>query len=487
MLCSSPTLHSALLALILGALGTAWAAPLDLDPSDPPILLGAGPHGGRLIQLGEHRPIEALAAVILTQEPGLSPPHPNAEPLGSSGRSWRIPTTSVAHAVDLGLHLRQRPGVRTALPDLVLHPAPAEFSDPRYPSQWYLADLDMPELYAISLGDPQIRVAVIDSGIDLDHPDLDDAFDAPYDAYDDDGDPRPDPGVFCQGSDTQICDHHGTSVAGIIGARADNGLDIVGLCPECTLLPIRMIGPGGGTLGRDVAAFEHAIDHDAAIINNSWGFTQATSVPAPLADVVRRAATESRGGRGALILFAAGNDDREIRDDELQAMPEVLNVSATDRYGLPTAYTNRGASVDLAAPSATVTLQAGEGVTTTFGGTSAAAPVVAGLAAWALSVDPELTAAELQDLMIRASVPSPLVTADQNGHHPIYGYGVISGPLLRELVAPSPEPEPEPRACGCDHGPGPLPAAFTLALLLFARRRSTPHPATPEPLHVPDR
>ncbi len=461
------------LLLVVACATPALAAPLDLDPAALPHVDPPAADGSAWVRFDGEPPVLALPALIVSQDADLPPPHPEAVPLGPSGRSWRVPAASVADAVALGARLRARPGVRAALPDLVLERARTTFDDPRYGSQWYLEVLEMEPLYAVSTGDPDVRVAVVDSAIDLDHPDMAGAFVDPLDAWSDDDDPRPDPGVYCPDARMEICDHHGTSVAGIIGARAGNGRDIVGLCPECTVVPIRMIGPGAGTLGRDVAAFEHAIAADVAVINNSWGFTQAIAVPAPLAEVVRRAATEPRGGLGALVIFAAGNDDREIRADELQAMPEVLTVSATDRYGLPTAYTNRGASVDLAAPSATVTLEAGGGVTTTFGGTSAAAPVVAGLAAWAVSVDPSLSAEDLREVLLASTVPSPLVTHDANGHHPVYGLGEISAARLRDLLAPEPEPEPdEGRACACAHtAPGAAAWIALLALGVAARRR----------------
>ncbi|MFO0003217.1 MAG: S8 family serine peptidase, partial [bacterium] len=140
-------------------------------------------------------------------------------------------------------------------------------------------------------------------------------------------------------------------------------------------------------------------------MNNSWGFTEAIPVPDTLAEVIRRAATEPRDGLGALVVFAAGNDNRTIEDDELQALPEVLCVSATDSYGYPTNYTNTGPSVDVAAPSATVSIAPEEGTTTTFGGTSAAAPVATGLAAWAVSQDPSLSAAELMELLEVSAEP----------------------------------------------------------------------------------
>lgn len=401
------------------ALLTAQAAPgWQLDLAHPPVSLG----GGSFRYPGGHV-LSTLPAVVVSIRPGAAPPD-GAEWLG--GRSYRLPTDTAQQAIDLSLQLQASAAYATVFPDVVLpRRRAAMFSDPGYEGQWYLEELGAEALFSFSLGSAETRVAVLDSGIDIAHPDLAPAVDAPYDAWSDDDDPSPDEDEFCY-SGGGICDEHGTAVSGIIAARADNDAGIVGLCPECTLVPVKLLGEGSGAMSADIASFEHAIAQDVAVINNSWGFTRSIPVPAPLAEVIDRAATEPRGGLGAVVVFAAGNDDRDISDDELQALDSVLCVSATDRYGQPTAYTNQGASVDLAAPSATVTIAPGGEIITTFGGTSAAAPVVSGVAAWLLSVRPELSAAEVREILIDSAVPSPLVTSDEDGHHPIYGYGELS-------------------------------------------------------------
>jgi subtilisin family serine protease len=367
--------------------------------------------------------------------------------------------------------------VRFAEPDVLLPVVARDWDDPSRGGQWYADDLGMETLWALTLGDPAVRVAVIDSGIDLSHPDLASAVAAPYDALDDDDDPNPscpDP------EDVRTCDSHGTSVSGVSLARANNGSGIVGMCPACTLVPIRLIGDGSGSmLSSTVRAFEHAIATDAAVINNSWGFTRHYTLPDTLRDVIHRAATEGRGGKGALVVFAAGNDDRELLDDEMEAMPEVLCVSATDSYGYPTNYTNHGNAVDVAAPSATVTIWPGGGTTTTFGGTSAAAPVVSGLAGWAASVNPELTAAELLELFVDSARPSPLVPTPEDGHDAYYGYGEIDAQAILEAVAPAvaASGEEKPGGCGCATGGSAPAGASLLGTLLggwLARRRHTP-------------
>lgn len=167
---------------------------------------------------------------------------------------------------------------------------------------------------------------------------------------------------------------------------------------------------------------------------------------------IHRAATLPRDSKGALVVFAAGNDDREILDDEVEALPDVLCVSAVDSYGRWTNYTNRGATIDVSAPSATVTLSVNGGTMVNFGGTSAAAPVVSGLAAWIASVAPELTAAELMELLVSTAVQSPRITPDENGFHEIFGWGIVSPHAILERLFPPADPDAGPDA-GLDAGP----------------------------------
>ncbi len=380
--------------------------------------------------------------LILTLDKGAEPP-PGAVHLG--GPSWAI------HG-DLP-EIRAWPGVRFVEPDVLLPIAPRAWDDPARGGQWYADQLGMEELWAVSTGNAEVRVAVIDSGIDIAHPDLAPAVLAPYDALDQDEDPSPP----CRNPETD-CDTHGTSVSGVILARGNNGEGIVGMCPDCTLVPIRMLGEaGGGSLSTTIRAFEHAIENDVAVINNSWGYTEHVAVPRTLSEVIRRASTEGRGGKGALVVFAAGNADRELLADEMEALPEILCVSATDSYGYPTNYTNYGDPVDVSAPSATVTITPGGGTTTTFGGTSAAAPVASGIAAWAAAQDPDLTAAELRELVVATAVPSPLVPPSEDGHDAYYGYGEIDAQAILARFYPDgvadAEDEPGAGGCGCaSHG-----------------------------------
>lgn len=442
---------------------------LDLDPTHLPDVVDERTDGSATLRF-DAISLRAQPAVVVATLAGAGAPAVGATPLGASGRTWRVPTRDVAAALDLAVALAADPRVIAAFPDVIL-PKVRRGDDPERGAQWYLDELDMAPLFSLTYGDPAVRVAVLDSGIDIAHPDLAAGIADPYDAHDDDDDPSPIPGEYCQ-SGTEICDEHGTAVSGIIGARADNGVGIVGMCADCTIVPIKLLGEDGGAISADIRAFEWAIDHDAWVINNSWGFVNATPVPGPLAEVIRRAATEGRDGLGIVVVFAAGNDDREVGDDEMQAMPEVVCVGAIDRYDNPTAYTNEGDSLDVAAPSATYSLAPEGGYTGNFGGTSAASPVVAGLAGWILSVDPSLTAVEVRELLVSTALEDPRVTFDDEGHHPVYGYGIIDPAAILAVLQPD-GPEAEvPKGCACDT-PGHAPwGLVALLALVGVRRRS---------------
>ncbi len=459
------TLSLVMASTLMASTPGAAASPLRFDPSAPPLHVGVSA-GRPVYRFAPGVDLPVRPGVVFTVAEGVEPPE-GAEWLG--GPSWLLPASDPIATATL---LAGIPGVAHVFPDVLLPQAPTavSFDDPSYGGQWYLEALEMERLFERSMGGAETRVAVIDSAIDIDHVDLAAAVLSPYDAWSDDEDPSPDPGEYCADGGDAICDEHGTSVSGVIVARANNGAGIVGMCATCTLVPIKLLGEGEGTpLSADIRAFEHAIALDVAVINNSWGFTTSMPVPETLAEVIHRAATEPRDGLGALVVFAAGNDDRTIRNNEMQALEDVLCVSASDSYGYPTNYTNIGPAVDVAAPSATVTLAPEDGVTTTFGGTSAAAPVASGLAAWAAAQDPTLSAADLMELLETTAVASPYIAVDETGRNDTYGWGGISAVGVLEALYPVDDPAPVdeevPAACGCAT---PTPPSFWLALAPLA-------------------
>jgi MYXO-CTERM domain-containing protein len=408
-------------------------------------------------------------------------------PLMPSAGLWLVEDAWGGDGVDVARRLRSAPGVargvRHASPNLYLHRKAFGGhtpSDPRYPGQWFFQNLKMPEAWGLTLGDPKTTILVIDTGCDLTHPDLVSKLDPGIDVVDNDMDPSPDPAE--KGS------AHGTSCAGLAGAATDNGVGIAGACPACRLRCVRLITDTAVPISADVDAFQFAITVDAAVVSNSWGYTQPMPVPKSIADAINNVFDHGRGGRGALVLFAMGNDDRTVGDDELEGVRGVLGVGAINNLDEQTPFTNSGNPVDLVAPTGTLTTDiAGPGgedpgdYTSLFGGTSSACPVAAGIAALLVSAAPDRTSAELYDILVKTARPAPFATPDAEGHDLIYGYGIIDPVKALHAVLDPPDAgadaggggETQGAGCSCRAAPSPASSAwlYAAALALAALRR----------------
>lgn len=343
-------------------------------------------------------------------------------PLLPSRGLWLAEDTTGGDGLDVAMR------VHGAVPNLYLRVrAKGEDytpSDPRFGGQWYFQNLGMPEAWGMTLGSADTTVVVVDTGCDLDHPDLAAKMDPGRDVVDDDDDPS------YLGSDSGA--EHGTECAGLIAAATDNGEGIAGGCPECRLRCVRFLSDEPVPLSADVDAFQFALEVGADVVSNSWGFVEPTPVPGPLREAIQEVATQGRGGLGAIVVFAAGNDDRELGDDELEAVPGVLCVGAINNFDDATPFTNRGRAIDLVAPTGTLTTDISGSAgsdptdyTSLFGGTSSACPVVAGIAGLLVSAAPDRTGPELTEILIRTARAAPYAVPDEDGHDPLFGYGIV--------------------------------------------------------------
>lgn len=352
-------------------------------------------------------------------------------PLMPSAGLWLVADTAGGDGVDLAqrLHGEQPlPGIRGAIPNLHLHrktKAAHTPNDPSYPGQWFWKNLSMPEAWGRTLGDASVTVVVVDTGCDLQHPDLIDKLDPGRDVVDGDDDPTPP--VPNDGA------AHGTACAGLVAASTDNNLGIAGGCPACRLRCVRLLADTATPLSADVDAFQFAFDTNAAIVSNSWGFVDPMPVPKSLETAINNVFDNGRSGKGALVIFAMGNDARVVGDDELEAVRGVLAIGAINNFDEKTSFSNTGNAVDLVAPTGTLTTDiTGPGgtdptdYTSLFGGTSSACPVAAGVAGLLVSVAPEKTSQELYDILIASARPAPFATPDDKGHDQEYGYGIIN-------------------------------------------------------------
>lgn len=382
--------------------------------------------------------------------------------LMEDARLWVV-ASDTEDAVALTTRLQSRSELVMAAPDLYLpirtHSITLPPDDPRYPGQWYLETIRAESAWALSSGHPDVAVAVVDTGCDVDHPDLAANLLPGRDVVDDDDDPTFTPGTSSS--------HHGTAVAGLVAAVANNGEGIVGVCPECRMRCVRLFAERGALTrsSQIVAAFEFARTTGAAVVVNSWGFGDGESTPRAVADAIETLSTEGRGGLGAVVVFAAGNENRTIEPQELQAQPNVVAVGSTNNFDESSPFSNNGPAVDIVAPTGTLTTDptgaagvSDDGYSNTFGGSSSAAPIVAGVVALMAAANPTATAAELTDALLSSARPAPFATPDADGHDVLYGYGIVDARAALLAITGRTEPRDGGVAAAPDAGVSPVDA-----------------------------
>jgi hypothetical protein len=332
-----------------------------------------------------------------------------------------------------------------------------ELDDPLLPRQWYVSRTRVFDAWPVLPPLAAVRVAIIDSGIDLGHPDLAGRVLAAR--------------SFVGGSarDTQ---GHGTIVAGIVAARSGNGVGIAGLAPSVELIVAKVVAPDRSISVRaEVRAIRWAVDQGARVINMSLGGLRDPLVPSrddfseAEAEAIRYAVS-----KGVLVVAAVGNGDQAPREPwpfatYPAALPHVVGVSALGRSGASPSFSNRDRIYnDLAAPGVeivstfprTLTAQRDgcleQGYTPCASdefvdpeGTSFAAPQVTAVAANLLATLPTLRAEQVAAILERTAVDTTPATGCGTcdaGRDPQTGWGELDGAAaLAALTEPLPAPD----------------------------------------------
>jgi len=284
-------------------------------------------------------------------------------------------------------------------------------ADSYYKYLWHLknleykgADINVEKAWQYTKGE-NILVSVIDEGIDIDHKDLKENI-AGFANYND-------PNTNYPG--TNSGNWHGTACAAGLLVAAENGTGVVGVAPKSRLIAVRYSDTNAS---KDIEAFNDLMHQGVAVISNSWGsYTKLDAYEA----IFKKLATEGRDGKGILIFFATGNEHIDMDQPGINDESEseyVISIGASTHRDEIASYSNYGSALDFLAPGG---VAGGQLVTTdamgekgytdwnynfNFIGTSAAAPIAAGVGALILSANPDLTRDEVLDILKESAVKS---------------------------------------------------------------------------------
>ena len=292
-------------------------------------------------------------------------------------------------------------------------------SDPastEYSNSWGVDHVEADLVHPDNLGSG-INVAVIDSGVNYNHPDLAPNYKGGYDFVNDDSNPMDDNG-------------HGSHVAGTIAAIRD-GKGVVGVAPSAGIYALKVLGSSGsGSYSDIVAALNWAVDHDMHIASMSLGGSSSSTT---LANAVKNAYDE-----GVLVVAAAGNDGRNSILYPA-AYAQAIAVGATDGSNKKASFSNYGSKIELVAPGVSIRSTVGGSSYSTYSGTSMATPHVSGVAAlvWASGV--ATTPAD-----VRTVLQNTAQDLGSSGKDSTFGYGLVRADRATEGSEPAPAPEPEP-------------------------------------------
>lgn len=389
-------------------------------------------------------------------------------------RAYRLayPKNSRKH-LDVAAELATHPLVRWAHPNMVSgvtqHFVP---DDPLYSYQYYLknsvqvggvrVDINVEPAWDVEptkgCGIPSqgcVTVAVLDEGVQAGHPDLNGRVEFGYDVFGNN-----DPGCEnCANNPSSNTSGHGTNVAGqIVGQH--NGMGIAGIAPGARIIPIRIFRPISEGLPASDLQFADAINaawywFGAKIISNSWGYQEGYPGNSPVTNAINDAVTYGRNGLGAIVVFSTGNHSRRNQGHVAPIgypgrLPAVIGVGAINQNGGVTNYGGEGPELDIVAPSSHFTSICGGDLVTTdltgavgcnsspngdedytgrFGGTSAAAPQVAAVAALVLAKYPSMNEGIVRSRIIGGTDPWGSATQFGNGKLNAYR-AVVEGPTV---------------------------------------------------------
>lgn len=325
---------------------------------------------------------------------------------------------------------RRNPLVRYAVADRLVELTAAP-DDTYYGVQWHHPVISSPEAWDSTTGSSGVLIAICDTGVDIDHPDLAPnlRLDLAYNTVDNA------PG------NVDDRNGHGSGTSGTAGAVGNNGTGVSGVNWNVGIIPVRVSnrGNGGAWLSDITQCVEYAADSGARVINASY----SVSDDQPMHDAAVYAE-----GKGAVTTVSAGNDGSNAGHPDFSSF---LAVSATDRADTLASFSNYGSYIDIAAPGVDIATTYKDGQYVYYSGTSFSAPMVAGVLGLMFAVCPDMTAAQAKQVV--------LDSADDLGNALYFGAGRVNAQAAvagAQALCGGSGGDPDP---GPDPGPDPDPAA----------------------------
>ncbi len=291
--------------------------------------------------------------------------------------------------------LSKHPKIAFAEPDALIPPDDTIPNDPKYASQWHLPLMKAPAAWDYTLGDGVVA-AVLDTGVDGTHPDFVGKLVPGWNMYD-------------NNADTSDVYGHGTNVAGVIGAAANNAVGVASLAWNTKIMPVRISQPDGYAYYSTIASgLTWAADHGARVANISYMVTGSSTVTSA-ANYFRQ--------KGGLVFASAGNTGAFESTPE---NPAIISVSATTSTDTKASWSSYGNFVDVAAPGSGILTTARGGDYASVSGTSFSSPAAAAVGALLFSLNPSLSPDQVERLLEETAVD--LGTA---GWDTFYGHGRV--------------------------------------------------------------
>jgi len=351
------------------------------------------------------------------------------DPEVESGRQLKVPRSYVIRvpASRVGpiiSRLQHRSDVEYAEVDALAYPSQVSVNDPLFTNQWNLSDIHVPQAWGTTTGSPTIKVALLDSGVDDDHPDISSQV-VDWSNFSD---------------STTYTDQigHGTHVAGIVAASTNNGLGVAGIGYQTKLMSVKVLSDRGyGQYSWIAQGIYYATDHGARVINLSLGGTSDS--------ITLRQAVDYAWSHGVVVVAAAGNSGSS-RPIYPAYYDHVIAVAAVDSSNRKPYFSNYGSWVDLAAPGVSILSTLPNqpnhfSSSQDYGlasGTSMASPHVSAVAALVWSLHPSWTSQQVIDRLEQTADP-----ITNTGRYWQYGL-VNAAAAVGSSVQPTPTPTPTP-------------------------------------------